>query len=202
MEFIIAQILGVIAAILSYSKMFLKKKGAFLLFQTISTLFSASSYLFLHSWVAGIISAVSILRCLYLYFAEKANFKYTAYFLPIFIIFYIVIGTIFWSGPLDIIPIITSSLFTIAYYVKDLQTSRYILLLPNLLLAVFSFLTLAYANACKELLELVVTIIAIIKFHFDAKKVKNNFDSSADTSTNSLSQEEINDREGNHDKAV
>lgn len=172
MLFIFAQVFGFVSAILSYSKLFLKKKGSFLLLQTVSTIFSALSYIFLNSYVAGIVSAVSILRCLYLYLCDKFNFKWTKYFLPIFIVAYIVIGVVFWKNALDIIPIITSTIFTIAYYVKDLQYSRIIILVPNTLLAIFSFLTFAYTNACKYILEIVIAIIAIVKFHNLAKNSK------------------------------
>jgi len=172
MNFIIAQILGGIALILVCIGYFVKKKSIFITIQIIANIFYASSYIFLNVLSAGIITIISTLRCIFIYFSEKYNFKYSFYFIPVFIIGYIATGIIFWQNIFDIIPIISGSFFTIGFFLKDLQLMRYILIIPNALLVAFGLLTSAYTVALLDAIEMCVLIIAIIKFHFKNKKEK------------------------------
>ena len=71
MNFIFAQIFGLIALILVSVSYFYKNKSYFIIFQTISNFFYASAFLFLKAYVAAIITLISIVRCLYIYMAEK-----------------------------------------------------------------------------------------------------------------------------------
>lgn len=172
MNFIISQILGGIALILVCIGYFVKKKSIFLVIQIIANVFYASSYVFLNVLTAGIITIISTIRCIFIYFSEKHNFKQSAYFIPIFIIGYIIVGTVFWQNIFDIIPIISGTIFTIAFFIKDLNLMRYILILPNLLLVIFGILTSAYTVALLDAIEVVVLFVAIIKFHYQNKKEK------------------------------
>ena len=101
------------------------------------------------------------------YFFDKKNISYskTIYSVPIFAIIYIILGVVFWKNWLDIIPMITATLFTIAYYIKDLKIVRYLSLPPNLMLVVYGIFNLAFTNATLDLIEVFVLIVAIIKFH-------------------------------------
>ncbi len=83
---------------------------------------------------------------------------------------YVACGIIFWVNWLDIIPIITGSLFTIAYYIKDMKTVRYLCLPPNLLLVIFGILNKNYMTATLDFIEFSVLIVAILKFYIENKK--------------------------------
>lgn len=174
MDFYVSQGLGIIALIFSCISYFVKSKHLLLLLNTISNVFFASSYVCLGVLTAGTISFVSTIRSLYLYFSEKFKFKYTFCILPIFFALYITLGIVFWKSPLDIIPIITSSLITIALYLKGDILLRLILLIPNFMLVVFGILTMAYSNACLNLISAIVLIIAIIKFYITKRKLITN----------------------------
>ncbi len=174
-EFIISQILGGIALILVCIGYFTKLKSNFLIIQIIANIFYAGSFLVQLSMVGGIITLVSTLRCIYLFICENRNFKYTIYFLPIFIVTYIIIGVIFYSGIGDIIPIFTGTLFTVAFYVKNLQLTRYICIVPNVLLIIYNIFCKTYTNALLDFVEVVVVIVAIVKHSkfYKNKKINN-----------------------------
>ncbi len=170
-EFIISQVLGGIALILVCVGYFLKSKTSFLVMQIVANIFYASSFLVQNSLVGGIITLISMIRCIYLYICEKKSFSKTIYFLPIFFVFYIIVGVVFYAGIGDIIPVITATLFTIAFYIKDLQATRYLCILPNAMLILYNILCKTYTNALLDSIEVVVLIVAIIKYHIENKKV-------------------------------
>lgn len=164
MNFVISQISGGIALLLVCISYFLKNKSTFLIIQIISNLFYGASFIFMGSLVAGLITLVSIFRCFYIYFCEKFNFKYTAYYLPIFFCFYIILGILFWKSWFDIIPICTSIMFTFGFYIKNLQLMRFILIFPNALIMIYCILCKTYTNAILDFIELSVIIVSIIYF--------------------------------------
>ena len=172
-NFILAQILGAVALILVCISYFLKNKSTFMIFQTIANFFYASAFFVVKAYVGAGLVMISLFRCLYLYFSEKHNFKYTFHFLPIFIVLYIVTTIIFWNSPFDLMPLVSSLLFTIAYTIKNMQTMRYILTIPNTILVIYNILTTTYTSAILDFIEVVVTIVAISKFYISNKKRVN-----------------------------
>jgi len=173
MEFVLAQVLGVIALIILSIGYFVKDRFKFLLIQVIANFFYASAFVVIGTYVAGVITFISLARCLYLFLAEKYSFKYTYYFLPVFIVGYILSTIFLWNSWLDIIPLITSITFTFAFTIKNLQLCRYILIIPNTLLIVYNILATTYASALLDLIEVIVIVVAIIKYYVDKKKETN-----------------------------
>ena len=67
-------------------------------------------------------------------------------------------------------PLISSTIFTLAYTLKDMQRMRFILIIPNVILIAYNIFTTTYASALLDLLEFIVIIVSIIKFHIQNKK--------------------------------
>lgn len=171
--FVLSQILGFVALIIACVSYFVKNKGVFLVVQMVANVFYALSFFTLNHLVAGVVTLVSTIRCVYIYFAEKHNLKYSQYYLSIFFVLYVVVGLVFWTGWLDIIPMFTAVMFTIAFYVKDLQLTRYLVLIPNFVLVIYNIICKTYSNAMLDFIEFVVVIVAIVKFYKQNKKVEN-----------------------------
>ena len=164
MNFILAQVLGLFALISVCIGYFLKQKPHFLISQIIGNLFYSLAFFVVEAYVGGVLVMVSLARCIYLYYAEKYNFKYTKPLLSIFIVLFITFGIIFYDTPYDFIPIITGTIFTISYSLKNLQTMKYLLILPNTMLVIYNILCTTYTNAILDIIEVIVIIVAIIKF--------------------------------------
>lgn len=162
--FVLSQISGIIALILICISYFCKRKSVFLILQTIADLFYGGAYLLLNHYVAGLITMVSTIRCIYLYIAENKQFKYTEHFLSVFILSYIIIGVGCFESYLDIIPIITATIYTIAFVIKNMQTVRYVCIVPNVMLLAYSTICTTYTNAMLDFLEIIVLIASIIKY--------------------------------------
>ncbi len=172
MNYILSQIFGSIALILTCISYFVKKKSTFLIFQIFVDIFYATSYILINVLGGGIITIFSIFRCILFYFLGDKHYKWSIYSLPLFFSIYITCGIVFWTGWLDIIPIFTSIMFTIAYVVKSLSLTRYIVLIPNFALCLFGILNANYSTALLDFIEFTVVIVAIITCHFRDKKEK------------------------------
>lgn len=170
MTFLLAQIFGIIALILVAISYFINKKSTFLIFQVIADFFYALAYLVVDAWSAGVITLISLVRCIYLYIADKKNFKNNVPFLMIFVALFAVTTIFFWKTSFDFIPLITSTLFTFGYEIKNMQVMRYVLLIPNALLVIYNILITTYASAVLDFMEIVAILAAIIKFYLNNKK--------------------------------
>ena len=171
LSFILAQIFGFVALVLVCIGYFLKSKTSFLLLTVIANFLYALAFFVVGAFVGGALTFISIVRCLYLYFAEKHNFKYKLHFLNIFIVLYIASTIIFWESPLDLMALLSSSLFTLGYAIKNMQTMRYVLIIPNTLLVVYNTLATTYTSAILDFIEILVIIVAIIRFYKHKKDI-------------------------------
>lgn len=174
MNFIFAQISGLIALILVCIGYSFKNKSHFIVIQIIANFFYASAFLFVKAYVGALIIFISMVRCIYIYIAEKKSFKYVYHFILIFVILYIITTIVFWKSTYDFIPLIASIIFTISFCIKNLQLMRYILIIPNTLLIFYNIITTTYTSALLDLIEVIVIIVAIIIHKLKNKKELNN----------------------------
>ncbi len=170
MNFILSQIMGAIALLLMIISYFDKNKIRFFFIQLIANIFYGLSFIFSNAMVAGINSLISIVRVLLLYIYNRKDKKPPLIFILIFSIIYITVGIIFIKDYYDIITIITPILFTVAMWMKDMQIIRYFLIIPNTLLIFYSLINQVYTSALLSLLEVIILIIAIIKYKYFNKK--------------------------------
>ena len=171
-NFILTQIFGGIALILVCFSYFVKNKKYFLLIQVFANIFYAGAFLFQNLFVAGFNTIVSIVRTaiFYLYFKSDKN-NIPIYVPLIFTGIYILNFIVFYTSMLDITALFTSIVFTFALYIKNMQTTRCVSLLPNIVLCVYNFVNRCYSSSVLDLIESVVIIVSIIYYHIKSKKV-------------------------------
>lgn len=171
-NFILTQILGGIALILVCFSYFVKNKKYFLLIQVFANIFYAGAFLFQNLFVAGFNTIVSTVRTavFYLYFKSDKN-NIPIYVPLIFTGIYILNFIVFYTSMLDITALFTSIVFTFAFYIKNMQTTRCVSLLPNIMLCVYNFVNRCYSSSALDFIESVVIIVSIIYYHIKSKKV-------------------------------
>ena len=168
--YIISQVLGYIALALICFAYCLKNKTKLLVVGFISNIFYAVSFLLLNSVVAFITTIFLSIKLIMLYFLQNKNYDYKKYTISIFIALFVIIAIIFVRTPIDVIPIITVSIFSVGYELKNLQLMRIIFIIPNIMLFIYSLLYLNYAGALLAVIELSVLVVALIKNHISNKK--------------------------------
>ena len=143
-----------------------------MLIQVFANIFYAGAFLFQNLFVAGFNTIVSIVRTaiFYLYFKSDKN-NIPIYVPLIFTGIYILNFIVFYTSMLDITALFTSIVFTFALYIKNMQTTRCVSLLPNIVLCVYNFVNKCYSSSVLDLIESVVIIVSIIYYHIKSKKV-------------------------------
>lgn len=162
MYLILSQVLGGVAFVLTVWSFYLKNNQKFLIVQTVSNLFLAGSYFAVDAVVGGAISLISLARCIYLIFYCKYNLKSKNIILSLFIIGYIVSAILCWQTIWDIIPLLTSIVFTIAFSIRNMQTVRLLSMPCCILLTIYSVLVAAYTSALLDITTFVSMLVAYI----------------------------------------
>ena len=175
MNFIISQVMGGIALILVFISYFLNNKIHFLIFYIIGNIFSALSYIFINSLVAGINICFSIIRFIFLYIYDRQEKKIPWFYLPIFSFLYIAVGIVFFENYYDIIVMITPILFTLAMMMENMELLRYFMIIPNLMLVFYGILNGVYTSAVLDFIEVIVISISIVGFYVGIMR-KKHFD--------------------------
>lgn len=176
MNFILSQVMGGVALIIYLISYFFKERKNFLIFQFVGDLFYALSYIFDGSLVAGINTFISMACVLVLFILTEKKKEAKIYLFFIFASLYIINGAIFFTDAFDLIPIITSVLFTMGYFAKTMKLTKIFMLLPNIFLVVYGIARGVYTSALLDAIECVVIISAIIereiylKSHKDARE--------------------------------
>lgn len=170
MNFILAQIMGGIALVVLAISYFVKNRNTFLLLQIVCNIFYAVSFIFNGALTGGINTLISVLRLLVFYMFEKRNVRPPIHVLFIFFELYLVSGLFFANNLIDLITVVASIVATIAKNCSNLQTMRYLSLIPSSLNGVYGMLNKVYTSALMNFIEVIILIIAIIKFSFPRVK--------------------------------
>ena len=173
MSFILSQVMGGVALIIYLISYFFKERKNFLIFQFVGDLFYALSYIFDGSLVAGINTFISMACVLVLFILTEKKKEAKIYLFFIFASLYIINGAIFFTDAFDLIPIITSVLFTMGYFAKNMKLTKIFMLLPNIFLVVYGIARGVYTSALLDAIECVVIISAIIEHEIYLKSHKD-----------------------------
>lgn len=172
MRFLISQIFGFTALFFSCEAVFKKNKFIFFVMEALVDIFYALSFFMLNVWGAGILSLISMLAMMIIYYLQKNNSKFDLPVLLIFVGIQIIVGLLFAVDLLDIFLIASMILFTVGFYLKNLQLTRFFIFIPNLIMIFYDIFCFAYANALLDIIETTVVFIALIKFYIEEKHIK------------------------------
>lgn len=163
MSFILSQVMGGIALIVYLISYFFKERKNFLIFQFVGDLFYALSYIFDGSLVAGINTFISMTCVLVLFILTDKKKEAKIWLFFIFASLYLVNGVIFFVDFYDLIPIITSILFTMGYFANTMRLTKIFMLIPNIFLVVYGIVRGVYISALLDAIECVVIFSAILE---------------------------------------
>ncbi|MBR3131160.1 YgjV family protein [Candidatus Saccharibacteria bacterium] len=164
-NFIIAQIFGILGIIASVCSMQFKKRKTIFIVLLLLNLFSALNFIFLGTFASAYICLFAILEMLINGAFEKKNKPVPKYVVGIYIIINIALGTLSFSGPLDIIPITCALIFCATILTKEEQDIRKLTLLNQILWLIFDLSVGAYMFAISNVLTIISTSIALYRFH-------------------------------------
>lgn len=160
---------------------FFTKKKYYLFFQASGIVFLMASYLFDEAFFAMVGLGVALVRTLVYYAYEKRD-KFTPVwvgllFVALTVAAYVIVNLCILktAKPIDIICVASLVAFALVVRIRDLETVRYLVLLPIALSIVYNafsgaavFVTVSYS------FELVMSVLAICKYQIFNKKAKEN----------------------------
>ena len=122
---------------------------------------------------------IGIARGLICYRYENLNKKVPVYMILLLcistILSYVIINhfILSTSSVWDVLYLIASCMYAISFAIRNIKLMRYVVLVPHALAISYNLLVKApISSAISYGIEFVITVVAIIKFHFQEKTVK------------------------------
>lgn len=186
-NFILAQVLGVVTTLIMCLCYTVKSKKTFLLLGFTGDIIYGTTFLFVGSLSAGIIALISCVQGLFLYFLSKKNKRPPKIIALVFITAFIIVGIKTMESYWDIIPMFNYSLFTFALYLDNVKAIKFMYIIPNALQTIYDFIVMAYASALEDGFEAIYLAVVMVVSYIKAKKnskVITNDATQTDSSSN------------------
>lgn len=167
-EFLIAQIIGLIAIIVLLISFKKNNKEHLLKYQIISSLLYAIQYFFLKAYSGGFINLICALRnYIFNHYKEK---KIPLFWLIMILLLLIFFMSLTYIGWISMFPMIGVVMFSCALWIGDLKLIRLIEFLANILIAIYNIYVGAYTALIAVIIEMLGALTAIIQFDILKRK--------------------------------
>lgn len=173
-NFVIAQVFGILGIAANVSSMQFKKRKQILIALLFLNLFSALNFVFLGTWSSTYISFFAVAEMIINYLFERKNKPVPKLLVALYIVINILLGMLTFTGPLDIVPIICAIIFCITILLKDEQQIRFAMLINQCFWLVYDLSVGAYMFAVSNVLTIISISIAIIRYSKKNPRRRNN----------------------------
>lgn len=163
MLFILAQICGIIALILTVISVQFKTKEKIVMCSVLANIVVTIQYFLLGALTGAVISVINTIRCLVFYFFKKKDMKPSIIVLIIFEIVAIISGSISWQNMWSLIPIIVTVIYTYGLWQDNIKVIRITTGIVGFGWAVYNIVVRAYVGALQETSQLISAIIALYR---------------------------------------
>ena len=172
-------VMSTIALVLYSCSYFFNNKRNYLILQLSGNVFLSLSYMLIGSFFTMVAVMIGIARGLICYLYEKRDKRVPVYWIVSLclasILSYIIINTVILSqaSVWDFLYLFASCMYAITFAIRNLRVMRYVVLIPHGSAVLYNLLIKApISSAISYGIELVVTVVAIIKY--EVSKVKCN----------------------------
>lgn len=163
-HFLIAQLFGLIAVILSIICMHFNSKENILKCMIIGNLLMTIQFFLLNAITGGVVSLVNTIRCIVFYLYKKNNKKKSIITLIIFEIIYISSGIMSWQNIWSILPITATVVFTYGLWQDNILITKIIYAIVGLEWATYDLIVKAYFGVIQSIMQFISSTIASIKY--------------------------------------
>lgn len=175
-ESVFSSVTSFIALVLYSSSYFFKTKQGYLITQGLGNVSLALSYLFIGEFFTMFTVGLGIARAAICYYYEKKNKN-----VPVLVIaalcatiiasFFVINFGILKTGEFwDALYLVASCLYAVVFTIRNLKVMRYVILVPHSLAIAYNLIIRApFTSALSYLIELTVTLVAIVKFHLQER---------------------------------
>ena len=172
--------MSTIALVLYSCSYFFNNKRNYLILQLSGNVFLSLSYMLIGSFFTMVAAIIGIARGLICYLYEKRDKRVPVYWIVSLciasILSYIIINTVILSQASiwDFLYLFASCMYAISFAIRNLRVMRYVVLIPHASAVAYNLLIKApISSAISYGIELVVTVVAIIKYEVYKAKYNN-----------------------------
>ena len=170
MNFIIAQILGLIGALLKIVSIQFKSKKKILLMFILVNLITGIELILLKGYTGALICFIAAIQTFINYIYVIKNKKLPKFFIPIYVIISLIIGMYSYKELMDILPVICSMLY-IASICQTKEKNLRILSFINISIwVVYNIYHMAYTDVLFKICILISNAIAIYNYDIKGKR--------------------------------
>jgi len=157
------QILGWLAALLTFISYQCKEHKKLIFIQTASTLSICLSYLFLGARSGMFLNIICITRNLIIY---KKDIKIFSYRIWAYILAFImaIVGILSWQGPMSLLIIVALFANTLFLYFPNVQNLRKSVVVTSLLIMIYDICYSVWGGALNELIAISSSLIGIYRY--------------------------------------
>ncbi len=170
MLFILAQICGIIALILTVIAVQFKTKEKIVMCSVFANIVVAIQFFLLNAITGAVVSIINAIRCIIFYYYKKKDMKPSIIILLIFEIIAVISGIMSWQNIWSIIPIIVTIVYTYGLWQDNVKVIRIATGIAGLGWAIYDVIVMAYVGAIQEASQLVSAIIALFR---NRKEIKD-----------------------------
>lgn len=170
MLFILAQICGIIALILTVISVQFKEKEKIMICMILANVIVAIQYFLLNALTGAVISLLNTIRCIVFYTYKKKNKNPSLMTLVIFEIIAILSGMVTWQDMWSLIPIVVTVIYTYGLWQDNVKIIRITTAIVGLGWAIYNIVVQAFVGAIQETAQLISALIALYKEKFASKQ--------------------------------
>ena len=157
------QILGWLAALLTFLSYQCKDHKKLIVVQTLSTLSICISYLFLNAWSGMLLNFVCLIRNFIIYRKDIKVFSYS--FWPYVLAGIMgIMGAVSWQGPMSLLIIIALAVNTVFLYFPNVQNLRKSILLTSTMILIYNVYFNVWGGVVNEMIAITSSIIGLYRY--------------------------------------
>ena len=156
----LVQIIGFIGFFLLGISNIKKNRKDIIIFQILSSFFFSVHYFLLKAMTASILNIIGIFRGLTFYNKNRSN-KLNYLYLSLYIITYIVIGTITYESIFSIFPVIAYILFSIAVFNDSEVKIKFINIFVSITWLIYDYIYHSYAGIVSDTAMIITIIVGL-----------------------------------------
>ncbi len=159
----IGQSLGILATVITFLSYQTNKKRTLLAVQTLATLCTCLSFLFLGAKTGFALNIVCIVRNVVFYFQDR-NSRYYYPSVGILTLAMVVLGVLSWQGAISLLMILALAVNTVYISLGNPQRLRKSILVTSTMVLVYNVFVFSIGGMANEGLSIVSAVIGIIRY--------------------------------------
>ena len=161
--FLTGQIMGWVAALLTFASYQFKEHKKLLLIQTLATLSICISYALLGAWSGMLLNIVCILRNFIIYKKDLKIFshKFWPYLLAGMMA---VMGALSWQGIMSLLIVVALAVNTLFLYFPNMQNLRKSILLTCSMVLLYNVYYMVWGGVLNEAIAITSAVIGLYRF--------------------------------------